>query len=50
MRYVLETGQVHVEFWRGNLRKRDHLEDLDVDVWLILKWIVKELVGWHEPD
>jgi hypothetical protein len=24
-------GEVHSGFWWGNLRERDHLEDLDVD-------------------
>jgi hypothetical protein len=28
---VWETGEVHTEFWWGNLRKREHLEDLGVD-------------------
>jgi len=30
-------GDVHVGFWWGNLRDRDHLEDPDVDGTLILK-------------
>ena len=25
------TGEVHTGFWWGNLRERDHLEDLGVD-------------------
>ena len=28
-----------IEFWCGDLRERDHLEDLTVDVMIILKWI-----------
>ena len=24
-------GEVHTGFWWGNLRERDHLEELDVD-------------------
>jgi hypothetical protein len=29
-------------FWRGNLRERDHLEDPDVDVRIILRWIFRK--------
>jgi hypothetical protein len=32
-------------FWRGNVKERDHLEDLDVDGRLILNWIVKKYDG-----
>jgi hypothetical protein len=35
------TGEVHTEFWWGNLMERDHLEDLDLD-WIMLKWISKK--------
>jgi len=31
MYYIWETDEVHTGFWWGNLRGRDHLEDLDVD-------------------
>jgi len=31
--------------WWGNLRERDHLEDLSVEGKLILKWILKEWGG-----
>jgi hypothetical protein len=30
-------GEVYTGFWWGNLRERDHLEDLDVDGRIILK-------------
>jgi hypothetical protein len=36
-------GEVYAEFWWGNLRERDHLEDPDVDGWIILIWI---FVDW----
>jgi hypothetical protein len=36
---------VHTRFWRGDLRKTDHLEDPDVDGMLILKCIVKKCDG-----
>jgi len=32
-------GQVYTEFWLGNLRERDHLEDPDIDGRIILGWI-----------
>jgi hypothetical protein len=30
--------------WWGNLKERDHLEDLGMLGWMIPKWILKELV------
>jgi len=33
----LGIGEVHTWFWWGNLRERDHLEDLDIDERIILK-------------
>jgi hypothetical protein len=36
---------VHTGLWRGNLKKRDQLEDLGVDRRIILKWIFKK---WNE--
>jgi hypothetical protein len=35
-------GKVHTEFWWGDLKERDHLENLGADERIILKWIVKE--------
>jgi hypothetical protein len=29
-------------FWWGNLRKRDHLEDLGVDGRIVLRWIFRK--------
>jgi hypothetical protein len=34
--------EVHMGFWWGNLRKRDHLEDQGVDEMIILKLIFKK--------
>ena len=41
---------MYTGFWRGNLKERDHLEDLDVDERIILKGIFKKLVVWHGLD
>ena len=30
-------GEVHAGFWWGNLREREHLEDVGVDERIILK-------------
>jgi len=35
-------GEVHTGFWLGNLRERDHLEDLGVDGRIILRWIFRK--------
>jgi len=45
---VWKKGKVHTEFWWGNLRKRDLLEDLRVDGRVILKRIFKEQDGDDE--
>jgi hypothetical protein len=36
---------VHTAFWRGDLRERDHLQDLGVDGRIILKLIFKKYDG-----
>jgi hypothetical protein len=36
---------VHKDFWWGNLRERDHLEDPGVDGRVILRWIFSKLDG-----
>ena len=35
------TGDVHTGLSWNNQRERNHLEDLRVDGWTILKWICK---------
>jgi len=36
-------GEEYTEFWRGNLRERNHLEDPGVDGRLTLRWIFRNL-------
>jgi hypothetical protein len=38
----MERGEVYTGFWWGNLREKDHLEDLGVFGILILKWIFEK--------
>jgi hypothetical protein len=45
MWHVWVTGEVHTEFWWGDLGERDQMEDLDVDGRTILKWILKNYNG-----
>jgi hypothetical protein len=33
---------MHAWFWWGNLREREHSEDLGIDGRIILKWIFEE--------
>jgi hypothetical protein len=39
---VGEPGEVHTEFWWGNLRERNDFEDLGIDGTSILKWVFKK--------
>jgi hypothetical protein len=34
--------EVHVELLSEDLRERDHVKDLGVDGWIIIKWIFKK--------
>jgi hypothetical protein len=43
---VLWKGEVCTGCWWGNLRKRGHWGDPDVDGMIILKWIFRKLEGW----
>jgi len=36
---------MHTGFWWGDLRERDHVEDLGIDRGIILKWIFKKYDG-----
>jgi hypothetical protein len=35
-------GMVYAEFWFGNLKESDHLQDPDVDGRIILRWIFRK--------
>jgi len=35
--------EVHTGFWWGDLKKRGHVEDTDVDEMTLLKWIFRRL-------
>ena len=39
---VWGRGEVCTGFWWGNLRKRDHLGDPDIDGKIILRWIFRK--------
>ena len=41
---------MHTGLWGGNLRERDHLEDLDVDGRVILMWVFKKWDGGRGLD
>jgi hypothetical protein len=45
MWHIWETGKVHTGFWMGDLREKDHLEDLGIDGRVILKWLFKKWDG-----
>jgi len=35
-------GDAYTEFWWGNLRKKDHLDNPGVDGRIILRWILRK--------
>jgi hypothetical protein len=40
--HVWEKEKVDARFWWGNLRERDHFEDVGIDGKIILKWTFKK--------
>jgi hypothetical protein len=40
MWHIRRRGEVHTEILWGNVRERDHLEHLGINVRVILKWIL----------
>ena len=43
-------GDVYAGFWWGIPRARDHLEDLDADGRIILRWLFGKWNGGHGLD
>jgi len=43
-------GEMYTGFWCGNLRERDHLEDLGIDGRIILSWIFRKWGVGHGLD
>jgi hypothetical protein len=39
---VLGSGEVHTELQWGNLKERNYLENVGVDVRIILNWILNK--------
>jgi hypothetical protein len=44
MWHIWERGEVHIAFWWGNLRERNHLKDLGIDG-RIFQYIFKKYDG-----
>ena len=42
MWHVWRRGEVLAGFWWGNLKDRDHIEDLGLGSRIILKWIFRK--------
>jgi hypothetical protein len=40
--HVSGRRDVHGGFWWGNLKEGDDLEDVDINIRIILKWILKK--------
>jgi hypothetical protein len=38
-------GEAYTGFWWGNVRERDHLENLGVDEKILLRWIFRKWDG-----
>ena len=38
-------GEMHTRFWWGNMREREHLENVVADWTMILEWKLKKWVG-----
>jgi hypothetical protein len=47
--HKLETGDMNTWFWWGDLRERNHLENLGIGARIKSKWIFQE-VGWGGMD
>ena len=45
MLHVCWRREMHTWFWLGNLKERNHLEDLGIDGSTIFKWILSNQDG-----
>jgi hypothetical protein len=43
-------GEIFTGFWWGNMKERDHLEELGIDERILLRWIFRKWVGGHGLD
>ena len=50
MQHVWGRGEVRTGLWWGNLRNREHLEDLGAEGRKIWKLIFKSWTRWHGLD
>jgi hypothetical protein len=50
--YVTRTGERKIcsGTWWGNLKEEYHLEYSRLDGKVILKWLLKQWIGWRDPD
>jgi hypothetical protein len=44
---IRERRGIYIGVWWGNLRERDHLEDLGIDGRIILRWIFRNCNVGH---
>jgi hypothetical protein len=45
IQHVWGRVEVYTGLWWGNLKERDHLEDVGIDWRIILKWIFRKWEG-----
>ena len=50
MWHAWETGEMHTGFWWGNLKDRDHIEDIGLASRIILKWMFRKWDGKQGHD
>jgi hypothetical protein len=48
--HILGRTEMHAGFWWGNIKERDHFEDLDTDKKIILKWLLRNRLEGHGLD
>jgi len=48
MWHIWGRREMNREFWWGNLKQTDHLQDLDLDMRIILRWVLGK--WWDSMD